>query len=79
MEDLEDYYIERVVTKIRCWALACPDCHQPPTVEFNPSSQEFKISCCGYSVEIGNASVALELWGNFVKAKIAESRSRREL
>lgn len=74
---MEDYRIKSWISHIRFRAWACPDCRQPPAVEFDTSSQKFKISCCGYSLEGEEAAVVLELWNDFVKEK-AEMEDEKE-
>lgn len=49
----------------------CPDCHQLPAITFDPPSQEFKISCCGYVVENAEFTVARGLWNDFIEEKIS--------
>ena len=49
----------------------CPDCHQLPAITFDPPSQEFKISCCGYVVENAELTVARGLWNDFIEEKIS--------
>lgn len=75
---MEDYRIISGFSNIRARAFACPECHQPPAVTFDQSSMEFKISCCGYSVEAEEAAVVLELWDDFVKEEIVEMKDKKE-
>lgn len=75
---MEDYRIISGFSNIRARAFACPECHQPPAVTFDQSSMEFKISCCGYSVEAEEAAVVLELWDDFVKEQIVEMEDKKE-
>lgn len=64
---------------IRFRAFPCPDCGNPPAVEFDQSSQGYKISCCGYSVEAEEAAIVLELWNDFVKEKVGmEDKKEKE-
>ena len=74
---MEDYRIISGFSNIRARAFACPECHQPPAVTFDQSSMEFKISCCGYSVEAEEAAVVLELWDDVVKEKIVEMKDKK--
>ena len=69
---MEDYHFKCGHLRMRYRAWACPDCHQPPAVSFDPSRQEFKISCCGYSLENENLAVVFGLWNDFVQEKFAE-------
>lgn len=75
-EEMEDYHFKCGPLRIRYRALACPDCHQPPAVTFDPSRQEFKISCCGYSLENENLAVVFESWNDFVQEKIEEMEEK---
>lgn len=75
---MKDYRIKSGFAHIRFRAFSCPECHQPPAVTFDQSSHEFKISCCGYSLEGEEAPVVLELWNDFVKEKIAEMEDKKE-
>lgn len=75
---MEDYRIKSWISYIRFRAFPCPDCRQPPAVTFDQSSMEFKISCCGYSVEAEEAAVVLELWDDFVKEEIVEMEDGKE-
>lgn len=49
----------------------CPDCHQLPAITFDPSSREFKISCCEYVVGNAELTDARGLWNDFVEEKIS--------
>lgn len=75
---MEDYRIKSGLAHIRFRAWPCPDCHQPPAVTFDQSSQEFQISCCGYSLEGEEAAVVLELWNDFGKEKHVEMEDKKE-